>query len=211
MGDHREYRSTSYSSGFAWQFPRTTAFRADRSTILRIDGQAPNVVATMWAAKVLQHDRASPPDAGSFLPEPHDDPCRYRTIQANHFDVEDAHRSAAKPLENLAEHEKQRLERWISERVLKLACTAEDMTPLADACGFTAGIYKWRPEERAWLTAELDAAYFHLYRLNRDDVEYVLSTFSGTRRRDEGETGSYRMSDLILDAFDGLERKIAEQ
>lgn len=27
--------------------------------------------------------------------------------------------------------------------------------------------------------AELDAAYFHLYGLARDDVEYILSTFKG--------------------------------
>src|SRR5438128_6298374 len=27
-------------------------------------------------------------------------------------------------------------EHWISERVLKLSCTAEDMIPLAQACGF---------------------------------------------------------------------------
>lgn len=103
-------------------------------------------------------------------------------------------------------HGKQRLERWISERVLKLTCTAEDMTPLAEACGFKAGIQKWRPDERARLLAELDAAYFHLYGLKRDEIEYVMSTFSGTRRRDEEDTGSYRTSDLILIAFDELSR-----
>ncbi len=34
------------------------------------------------------------------------------------------------------------LEAWISERVLKLTCTAEDMLPLADACGFTSGSFQ---------------------------------------------------------------------
>jgi len=80
------------------------------------------------------------------------------------------------------------LESWISERVLKLTCTAEDMLPLADACGFTDGSFKteyggrlnkWDEAERAELMAELDAAYFHLYGIARDDVEYVLSTFKG--------------------------------
>jgi hypothetical protein len=64
------------------------------------------------------------------------------------------------------------LETWISERVLKLSCTAEDMLPLAEACEFTGGSFqaeyggrlnKWDEDERAELTAELDAAYFHLY------------------------------------------------
>ena len=80
------------------------------------------------------------------------------------------------------------LEAWISERVLKLTCTAEDMLPLAEACDFTSGSFqteyggrlnKWDEAERAELMAELDAAFFHLYGLNRDDIEYILSTFKG--------------------------------
>ena len=80
------------------------------------------------------------------------------------------------------------LETWISQRVLKLTCTAEDMLPLADACDFTGGSFqaeyggrlnKWDEAERAELMAELDAAFFHLYGIARDDVEYILSTFKG--------------------------------
>ena len=80
------------------------------------------------------------------------------------------------------------LESWISQRVLKLTCTAEDMLPLADACHFTNGSFqaeyggrlnKWDEAERAELMAELDAAFFHLYGIPRDDVEYILSTFKG--------------------------------
>ncbi len=80
------------------------------------------------------------------------------------------------------------LETWISERVLKLTCTAEDMLPLAKACDFTSGSFqteyagrlnRWDEAERAELTAELDAAFFHLYGIDRDDVEFILSTFKG--------------------------------
>ncbi len=80
------------------------------------------------------------------------------------------------------------LESWISERVLKLTCTAEDMLPLADACHFTSGSFqteyggrlnKWDEAERAELMADLDAAFFHLYGINRDDMEYILTTFKG--------------------------------
>ena len=80
------------------------------------------------------------------------------------------------------------LEAWITERVLKLTCTAEDMLPLAEACDFRSGSFqaeyggrlnKWDEAERAELTAELDAAFFHLYGIARDDVEYILSTFKG--------------------------------
>ena len=39
-------------------------------------------------------------------------------------------------------------------------------------------------QERAELMAELDSAFFHLYKINKDDVEYILSTFKGIH--DEG-------------------------
>src|SRR5437868_7440064 len=79
---------------------------------------------------------------------------------------------------------KETLEHWISERVLKLSCTADDMIPLAQACDFKGsrgdGVHIWKEAERAQLRAELDAAYFHLYGINRDDAQYILSTFTNT-------------------------------
>ena len=60
--------------------------------------------------------------------------------------------------------------------------------PLAEACEFTGGSFqaeyggrlnKWDEAERAELMAELDAAFFHLYGINHDDVEYILATFKG--------------------------------
>jgi hypothetical protein len=73
------------------------------------------------------------------------------------------------------------VEQWISERVLKLSCTADDMRPLAEACGFAGseggGVHKWRDADRMQLRAELDAAFAHLYGVSEDDFAYMLSTF----------------------------------
>ncbi|MEM6554052.1 MAG: DNA methyltransferase [Planctomycetota bacterium] len=101
------------------------------------------------------------------------------------------------------------LETWIAERVLKLTCTAEDMLPLAEACGFTGGsfkeyegkLHKWNPRERAQLLAELDAAYFHLYGLSRDDAAYTLSTFKGIHASD-ALLGGVSVADHLLDTYD---------
>ena len=62
--------------------------------------------------------------------------------------------------------------------MLKLTCTADDMRPLAEAAGFDPPVHKWNPGERAELMAELDAAFFLLYGIDRDDAEYILSTFA---------------------------------
>jgi hypothetical protein len=84
---------------------------------------------------------------------------------------------------------KQTLEKWISERVLRLTCTSNDMLPLAKAAGFEPGIVKWKEEERGRIRAELDAAYLRLYGIDEDDIEYILGTFQGVANEDEAHDG----------------------
>ncbi|MDO8630982.1 MAG: N-6 DNA methylase [Phycisphaerales bacterium] len=97
---------------------------------------------------------------------------------------------------------KQTLEKWIGERVLKLTCTANDMRPLAEAAGFKEGIHKWNEAERQRLRAELDAAYFHLYGLAREEVDYVLDQFQGVVKQDEAHGRPGPMRNAILEAYD---------
>jgi len=105
------------------------------------------------------------------------------------------------------------LETWISERVLKLTCTAEDMLPLAEACDFTSGSFqkeyggrlnKWDEAERAQLMAELDAAYFILYGIDRDDAEYILSTFKGIHEPTPLVPEGRSTAEHVLAVFDEL-------
>ncbi len=111
---------------------------------------------------------------------------------------------------------KETLEQWISERVLRLTCTAEDMIPLAKACDFKGsrgdGVHLWKEAERAEIRAELDAAYFHLYGIDRGDAEYILSTFSNTGVAPDDKRGSQQflcaaggIGQMVLEAFDRLE------
>jgi hypothetical protein len=101
-------------------------------------------------------------------------------------------------------NKKQTLEEWVSDRVLQLTCTADDMRPLADATGFVGSVHKWKVDERAHLIAELDAAYFLLYGVTREELEYILSTFSGAGDPDQSTPSMFRMDNLILDAYDRL-------
>ncbi|MGH7179610.1 MAG: Eco57I restriction-modification methylase domain-containing protein, partial [Tepidisphaeraceae bacterium] len=96
------------------------------------------------------------------------------------------------------------LEDWISQRVLKLTCTANDMVPLAEAAKFSPKVHRWNEDERAKLRAELDAAYFILYEIKRDDVEYILSQFQGIVNEDVAHGGVGQTRRLIRQALDGL-------
>ena len=99
---------------------------------------------------------------------------------------------------------RQTLEKWISDRVLKLTCTANDMIPLAEAAGCDPPVHRWNEAERATLRAELDAAYFLLYGIDRADAEYILGTFQGLKDDATGAlvTKAISQTDAILAIYD---------
>src|SRR5690606_6768269 len=63
---------------------------------------------------------------------------------------------------------------FIVPRVLELTYTAEDLRPWAEDLGYTGDPFRWDPERRAILRAELDAYYARLYGLTRDELRYIL-------------------------------------
>ena len=101
-------------------------------------------------------------------------------------------------------NKKQTLEKWIADRVLKLTCTSNDMIPLAEAAGFKPLVHKWDTAERLDLMAELDAAFFLLYGIERNDVEYILSTFAGLRKESSDLLADSTTASRILKFYDGL-------
>ena len=92
----------------------------------------------------------------------------------------------------------------VIDHVLRLTYTANDMALFARDLGYDGPPFIWDEEERRHLRARLDALYFHLYGLSREDAGYVLDTFPIVRRQDEAEFGSYRTRDLILAYMNAL-------
>jgi hypothetical protein len=93
---------------------------------------------------------------------------------------------------------------WIAPRVLELTFTAWDLEPFARDVGYDGPPFRWDPERRSILRAELDAAFFHLYGLSRDDVEYIMESFPIVRKNDEKAHGEYRTKRTILEIYDAL-------
>ena len=52
---------------------------------------------------------------------------------------------------------------WVTDRVLELTCTAWDLEPFANDCGYHGPPFRWDEDRRFLLRCELDAAFFHLY------------------------------------------------
>ena len=93
----------------------------------------------------------------------------------------------------------------VRDHVLRLTYTAHDMAPFARDLGYDGPPFIWDEEERRHLRARLNALYFHLYGLDREDAEYVLGTFPIIRDKDEKTFGRYRTRDLILAYMNALE------
>ena len=101
-------------------------------------------------------------------------------------------------------------EEIVRDHVLRLTYTAHDMAPFARDLGHDGPPFIWNEEERRHLRARLDALYFHLYGLSRDDASYVLDTFPIVRREDEAAFDRYRTRNLILAYMNALAAGDAE-
>jgi N-6 DNA Methylase len=100
------------------------------------------------------------------------------------------------------------LREWVVPRVLELVCTAGDVSAFAAELGYDGQPFKWDAQRRFLLRSELDAAFFHLYGLARDDVDHVMDTFPIVRDRDVKAHGEYRTRGVILEIYDELAKAI---
>ena len=92
----------------------------------------------------------------------------------------------------------------VRDHVLRLTYTSHDMAPFARDLGYDGPPFPWDQEARRHLRARLDALYFHLYGLDRDDAAYILSTFPIIQRHDQAAFNRYRTKDLILAYMNAL-------
>ena len=93
----------------------------------------------------------------------------------------------------------------VRDHVLRLTYTSHDMAPFARDLGYDGTPFIWDEEERRHLRAKLDALYFHLYGLSREDATYVLDTFPVVRREDQAKFGKYRTKQMVLAYMNALD------
>jgi hypothetical protein len=91
---------------------------------------------------------------------------------------------------------------FVLERVQKLYGAS-----VASQSWFSDGnskVSEWGTAARATLRAELDAAFFHLYRLSRNDADFILDQFPVLRRNEEAKHGEFLTKRLVLECYDAL-------
>jgi len=103
----------------------------------------------------------------------------------------------------------------ILERVFELTYTAYDMKPFAESLWNEmvaentepldlCNPFRWDEGRRFFIRCELDAIYFHLYGIKRDDLDYIMETFPIVKRKDEHKYSEYRTKRVILECYDAM-------
>ena len=99
-------------------------------------------------------------------------------------------------------------------RVLELTYTAWEMQPFARDLGNEGEPFRWDPERRALLRAELDAYYAYLYGLSKKELRYILDpkdvmgedypseTFRVLKDNEIRKYDEYRTQRLVLESYD---------
>ncbi|MBA3397218.1 MAG: hypothetical protein H0T89_31620 [Deltaproteobacteria bacterium] len=98
---------------------------------------------------------------------------------------------------------------WVTHRVLELSYSANDLAGFAADCGYDGPPFRWNAERRAIIRAELDAAFFHLYGVDRSDTDYILDTFPVLRDKETRVHGEFRSKRLVLERYDALSEAMA--
>lgn len=112
---------------------------------------------------------------------------------------------------------------FIVPRVLELTYTADDLSAWARDLGHDGPPFRFDPDRRALLRAELDAYYARLYGLTREELQYILDpatthgpdyptvTFPGLKKNEIAKHGEYRTQRLVLEAWDRLRESVHEK
>jgi len=93
---------------------------------------------------------------------------------------------------------------FVTDQVLHLSYTAEDLRPFAEDVGYAGDPFPWDEEDRRHRMARLDALFFQLYGIDRTDADYILNQFPIVRADDERESGRFLTRDLVLAYMNAL-------
>jgi hypothetical protein len=96
------------------------------------------------------------------------------------------------------------LAEWVIPYVLELSYTSWRLRPYAQEMCDDGPPFRWNPDRRALLRADLDAAMLHVYGLTRVEAEHVLDSFPIVRKYEERDHGEYRTRRLVLEAYDRM-------
>lgn len=93
---------------------------------------------------------------------------------------------------------------WINKRAIELFYTSCELKALADSVGWATPPFKWDSSRRPTLQAEIDAAALHLFGMDKEQVEWILDSFTVLRKYEDRDQKEFRTKRLVLAAYDAM-------
>lgn len=98
--------------------------------------------------------------------------------------------------------EQQSVQDWISNRVFELIYTGQDFASFAAELDDDRAPFIWDEERQFAIRAELDAAFFHLYGVKSDDLNFIMDSFRALQNNDRARFN--RIKQLTLEVYDAM-------
>ncbi|WP_248964810.1 Eco57I restriction-modification methylase domain-containing protein [Sphaerisporangium perillae] len=191
VGFRKICRSTDERTIIAFSFPK--GGMGDSGNLLLSSRGAPQIVSSLAVSLALDYVLRQ----------------KLGGTNLNFFQFEQLPFPAPEVFEARCAWDERTIGAWIILRVIELAYTGRDMKEYAWDLHDGGEPFVWNEARRTLLRAELDAAFFHLYGIDRDDVDYIMDTFPIVRRKDEAKYGGeYRTKRLILEIYDAMQDAI---
>jgi hypothetical protein len=111
----------------------------------------------------------------------------------------------------------QEVAKIIRSRVLELTYVSNDLECFAKEMGYVnengevKPPFRWDEYRRLLIRSELDAIYFLLYGIPRNEAEYVLDTFVALKKSEIRLWGEYKSKNLVLNYYDLYSDRIPVQ
>lgn len=93
---------------------------------------------------------------------------------------------------------------WLKPRMLELCYNSVELESFASDLNFTGRPFIWNDDRRRFIQAEIDAAILHLYGLNSEQADWILSSFTVLRKYEERDHGEFLTKGLVLAAYDAM-------
>jgi len=96
----------------------------------------------------------------------------------------------------------------ICDSVVELNYTSKYLESFASDYGYNGIPFTWKEQRREFLKSELDAIYAYLYKISKNDLEYILEQFPVLKKNEINQYGEYRTKRLILETYDRLKPEL---
>ena len=93
---------------------------------------------------------------------------------------------------------------WIVPRVMEMTYTSNDLRKFARDAGHDGEPFRWNDDRRFLLRCELDAAFLHLFAIDRQSASHVIDAFTIVQSREEETYGEYRTKRVILKIYEAM-------